>query len=147
MKKILVLVFVLGLCGLFSCNNSSQKGKRVSAEYIEWCSQFNIIDVDTANICKVNIEAFQILDENTCLARECLKNLDECYIGNVVYYVTDNILYDNIIIKEDAYFVGTYTYNTKVGNITTVQMFVNTDFYKENKEFFDIIKEINLEYN
>ena len=111
--------------------------------------------IDTTNVNKLNIKAFQILNEHSCLANECSNEKYNSYSGNSIYYITNTILYDDVVIKEDAYFIGTYTYDTqskeflsiKIPSRTiTVQVFSSIDYYQKNKDKFDKIRETNKKY-
>ena len=64
----------------------------------------------------------------------------------LVYYVTSDLIYDDKIIKDKAYLLGTYRYKTvdTIRQYKVVPFYCDVDQYQSLKKdgFFDLIQEI-----
>lgn len=107
--------------------------------------QFSVVN-DASGIKEedVNIEIFQTLADCAGLASECSDKTRNWYFGNTVFFLTtkEGLIYDGMIIKKKAYFVGTYTYGTNYG-IKTVKTYV--DDYEDAKVFIEAVKQAHLQ--
>lgn len=127
MKRFLILV--LGILCLFGCNFGAKTnyGKQLPPEVVAWLKQFNVSEfIDSTDVKTINIKIFQTLGDGEGLATTCSSEKYGWYNGDVVYYlsVDHDLVYDNKIIKEKVYMVGTYTYETKGGSRATVPVYV-----------------------
>ena len=139
MRKIL---FILIAClSIISCNNLSTSGE-YDKEFIEFAQQFNLLEnIDTINLVYIDAKAFQILDENTCLANE--KDDLGYHFGDIVYILTNDLLYDDAILNGEFILLGTYQYTSKDSKNRTIKAYSSKDFYIEYINMFNAIKEIN----
>lgn len=148
MKKILALL--IGLFCIFSCiNNNTGNGKVVidtsDKELIEYMKPFTTVespeDIKTE---KVDLKVFQTFGDGQCLAYECSNKQYGWYNGSVVLYVANDaaLVYDDKIIKGEAYFIGTYTYTTTAESKKTVKVYFESyDFAHNFVELANKIKE------
>ena len=83
-------------------NDSDEVTYKPSQELIDYANQYHL-NIDTTNTYNINIKVFQTLDDNDCLAHECSNDRLGFYNGQLVYYVTSDMVYDDKIIKEKAY--------------------------------------------
>ena len=153
MKKVTFILSFILLFLFISCGNNSTNNKnggegffnQPSEELIEYANQYRL-NIDTTKTYSINIKVYQTLEENDCLALECSNERYNWYNGQLVYYVTSDMIYDEKIIKEKAYLLGTYKYKT----VDTIRPFRVVPFYCEINEyeklkedgFFDFILEI-----
>ena len=152
MKKVLIVFTMFVMCA--SCNNfsNSNNSKNTeetddtpSQELIEYANQYHL-NIDTTKTYDLNIKVLQTLDDNDCLAHECSNKQYGWYNGQLIYYMSSDMLYDDKIVKEKAYLIGTYKYKT----IDTLRKYRTVPFYCEINEyenlkkdgFFDFIIEI-----
>lgn len=159
MKRIafVSLLIALGLL-LFSCNNYNQNPSptntssqntgnlserdtkpKFSREDIEWANQYHL-NIDTTKTYNMDIKVFQSLNDNECLAHEKADKWDDWYYGQILYYVSSDMVYDDKKIKEKAYLLGTYHYYTKDNTKKVVPFYCSVEAYKKNRESFEIIK-------
>ena len=144
MKKILLIVLVICL-SVISCNTNvtTNAGGSYNSEFADYAKQFNFLEsIDTINLVQVNAKTFQVIDENSCLANELTNKEYGWYHGNIVYILTDALLYDNLVFNDKFILLGTYHYVSMDTTFRTVKAYVSEHFYKTNIEFFDKIKEI-----
>lgn len=144
MKK---LLFILMMClSIISCNTNvtTDSGNTYDPEFVDYAKQFNLLEnIDTINLVPINAQAFQILDEKTCLATELSNKEYNWYHGNILYIFTNELLYDDIIINDKLVLLGTYHYTSRDSLPRTVKAYATQDFYKEYKDVFIDIKNIN----
>ena len=145
MKKIL---FIFIICiSIISCNYTNNSNN-YDNEFIEYAKSFNLLEnIDTVNLEHIKAKAFQIFGTNECLARELSNEKYEWYHGNIIYIITDQMLYDNIIFDDDFVFLGTYKYISRDSVDRTVKLYSDIYVYKENIDFFNSIKDININGN
>jgi hypothetical protein len=130
-----------------SSNNSSTESdsQDYSPELIQWANQYHF-NIDTTKIYNLDIKVFQSLDDNDCLAHEKSDARYKWYNGQLIYYMTSDLIYDDKVIKEKAYLLGTYRYNTvdTIRQYKVVPFYCETEYYRSLKEegFFDFIEEI-----
>ena len=153
MKKVLVLI--LGMLCLFSCgNDNSGNGKTVvkknsyKKETVDWGKQFKIANsLDTTQTTNIDVKVLQTIGETECLAITCSNKQYGWYNGDIVYYISNDLLYDDKIIKDKVYFIGTYTYTTRNEMQKTVPVYWSA---KNDRTFLNnvisIIKDINENY-
>lgn len=151
MKKILVLI--LSLVCLIACNTGkggktySLKENIPSKEYIEFMSQYHIIDSSEFKLESINAKIFQTLDEYEGLAYLCSNKQYGWYNGIIIYVISDDILYDDKIIKGNFYFVGTYKYTRRDSLKATVPLYMSKKVYDlEGKNTINNIREFNEKY-
>ena len=150
MKNFLIVFSMFMLFA--SCNNFSNSNNRDSSteetdftpsqELIDFANQYHL-NIDTTKTYDMNIKVYQTLDDNDCLAHECSNNQYRWYNGQLIYYMSSDMLYDDKIVKEKAYLIGTYKYKT----IDTLRQYRTVPFYCEineyeilkNEGFFDFI--------
>lgn len=145
MKKVtLIFSFILMF---ISCDNTSTINKNEAEELvnqpsqelqelIEYADQYRL-NIDTTKTYNINIKVYQTLEENDCLAHECSNERYNWYNGQLVYYVTSDMIYDEKIIKEKAYLLGTYKYKT----VDTIRPYRVVPFYCEINEYESLKKE------
>jgi hypothetical protein len=145
MKKILNIIFMayIALC-FTACFSNRQNGKSEdgmpSPEVVEYMKQFNTVEsIESAKLEDINIKVFQTLNTEECLAAEISDKEYGWYYGNTVYYLSgnDDLIYDDKIIKEKAYLIGTYTYETRgsesvPSRVVTVKAYTNSREIAEN---------------
>ena len=152
MKRLLFFCLVVMVLLLYSCNyiNPSSKNGNESVnnsdkdyppEVVEWANQYHL-SIDTTKVYDLDIKVFQSLGDYECLAHENSDRRYKWYNGQLLYYLTSEMVYDEKIIKEKAYLVGTYHYVSKDSTYRVVPFYCNIETFKNNKENFDIIKEI-----
>ena len=135
-KGLLMCLIAIGF--LFaSCNNSLTD----SLELTEYAKQFHF-NIDTTKTYDMNIKVFQSLDDCECLAQECSNDLLELYNGQVLYYVSPDLVYDGKIIKEKAYLFGTYHYVSNDNMNRVVPFYCEISQYKKNVELFNTLVEL-----
>ncbi len=110
-------------------------------ELIEYANQYRL-NIDTTKTYSLNIKVYQTLEENDCLANECSNERYNWYNGQLVYYVTSDMIYDEKIIQEKAYLLGTYKYKT----VDTIRPFRVVPFYCEINEYENLKKEGFFEF-
>lgn len=137
MKKTILIFSIFALifisCNNISTNNENEDEELInqpSQELIEYAKQYHL-NIDTTKTYNINIKVFQTLDDNDCLAHECSNERYNWYNGQLVYYVTSDMVYDEKIIKEKAYLLGTYRYKT----VDTIRHFRVVPFYCEINEY------------
>ena len=152
MKRILLLCFVA--CGLLlsSCNNTTSSNKSSKSEtvadnelveyyppeLIEWAQQYHL-KIDTTKTYDMDIQIFQSLGDYEGLGNEKSSFL---YNGQLLYYVSNDMVYDEKVIKEKAYMMGTYHYTSKDSTYRVVPFYCSVDAYNENRDKFDLILEL-----
>ena len=155
MKKVLLICIAITAFALTSCNyiNPSSKNgsltednsRHYSPEVIEWADQYHF-NFDTTKTYNLDIKVFQTIDDNECLASERSDSRYKWYNGQLIYYMTSDMIYDDKIIKEKAYLLGTYRYKTvdTIRQYKVVPFYCETQYYETLKEegFFDFIEEI-----
>lgn len=148
---IAIIAMTITSCSYFS-NHSSDEDKNFGKpkdeyppELIEMANQYHL-NIDTTKTYDLNIKVFQTIGDEECLAHECSNARYGWYSGQLVYYVTSDLIYDDKIIKEKAYLLGTYRYKTvdTIRQYKVVPFYCETNQYKALEEdgFFDIIQEI-----
>lgn len=156
MKKLLLIAFAAIALTITSCsyfsNHSTGEGKSSGKtkddyppELIEMVNQYHL-NIDTTKTYDLNIKVFQTIGDEDCLAHECSNARYGWYSGQLVYYVTSDLIYDDKIIKEKAYLLGTYKYKTvdTIRQYKVVPFYCDVDQYQSLKKdgFFDLIQEI-----
>ena len=158
MKKILVAV--LCLFSLVSCFNNGSDGnggktyplkeKEYPQEVIDYMQQFNIVEnFDSTEVVKLNIKVFQTIGTDEGLAHMCSNKQYGWYHGDLIYYAdfsNDAMVYDEKIIKEDALFLGTYTYTTTQDTQKTVPVYVAKKNIPAILRFISVYKDIKERY-
>lgn len=156
MKKLLLIIFAAISMTISSCNylssrhfdeeiSSGKNNDEYPPELIEMANQYHLI-IDTAKTYNLDIKVFQTIGNNECLASERSDSRYKWYNGQLIYYLTSDLIYDDKIIKEKAYLLGTYRYKTvdTIRQYKVVPFYCETDYYESLKEegFFDLIQEI-----
>ena len=156
MKRLLLIAIAAIAIVITSCNyvnrsskDEGEKPKETNIDYppelIEMANQYHL-NIDTTKTYDLNIKVFQTIGDEECLAHECSNARYGWYSGQLVYYVTSDLIYDDKIIKEKAYLIGTYKYRTvdTIRQYKVVPFYCETNQYKALEEdgFFDIIQEI-----
>ena len=156
MKKLLLITFAaitmtITSCGYFSNHSTDEEksfGKtkdKYPPELIEMVEQYHL-KIDTTTTYDLNIKVYQTLSDEECLAHECSEKRYNWYNGQLIYYMTSSMVFDDKIIKEKAYLIGTYRYKTvdTIRQYKVVPFYCETDYYESLKEegFFDLIREI-----
>jgi len=156
MKKLLLITIAVIAMTITSCSyfsnhfsdeeKSSENTKdKYPPELIEMANQYHL-DIDTTKTYDLNIKVFQTISDDDCLAHECSNARYGWYNGQLVYYVTSDLIYDDKIFKEKAYLLGTYRYKTvdTIRQYKVVPFYCETNQYKALKEegFFEIIQKI-----
>ncbi len=156
MKKLLLFTFAAIAMTITSCsyisNHSSDEEKSFGKtkenyppELIEMVNQYHL-NIDTTKTYDLNIKVFQTIGDEDCLAHECSNARYGWYSGQLIYYMTSDMIYDDKVIKEKAYLLGTYRYKTvdTIRQYKVVPFYCETGYYESLKEegFFDIIREI-----
>lgn len=156
MKRLLLITFAAIALTITSCsyfpNHSTDEEKGSGktkddypTELIEMANQYHL-NIDTTKTYNLNIKVFQTISDEDCLAHECANARYGWYSGQLIYYMTSDMIYDDKIIKEKAYLLGTYRYKTvdTIRQYKVVPFYCETGYYESLKEegFFDIIREI-----
>lgn len=151
MKKITFIISFLLIIS-FSCNNHSTINngngaenniESPSPELIEMAEKYHI-NIDTTKTYDMNIKVLQTLGDEECLANELSNKQYGWYHGTTLYYYTSNMVYDDKIITEKAYLVGTYKYTTRNLEGKVVPFYCEVNTYKKlaKEGFFDNILKI-----
>ena len=156
MKKLVLIALVFAMT-ITSCNNSSNQSSKdeeindeetimeYPPELIEMANQYHL-NIDTTKTYDLNIKVYQTLSDEDCLALECSNTRYGWYNGQLIYYMTSDMIFDDKIFKEKAYLVGTYRYKTvdTIRQYKVVPFYCETNQYRSLKEkgFFDVIQEI-----
>jgi hypothetical protein len=156
MKKLLLIAFAVIALTITSCsyfsNHSTGVGKSSGntkddypPELIEMVNQYHL-NIDTTKTYNLDIKVFQTIGDNECLANERSDSRFNWYNGQLIYYMTSDLIYDDKIIKEKAYLLGTYRYKTvdTIRQYKVVPFYCETHYFESLKEdgFFDFIQEI-----
>lgn len=154
MKRLILIAIAAIAMTITSCNYSSNYstdeeknfGKtKYPPELIEMVEQYHL-KIDTTTTYDLNIKVYQTLGDEECLALECSDKRYNWYNGQLIYYMTSSMVYDDKIIKEKAYLIGTYRYKTidTIRQYKVVPFYCETDYYESLKGegFFDLIREI-----
>lgn len=156
MKRLLLIAIAAIAVVITSCNyanrSSKDEGEKPEEtiidyppELIEMANQYHL-NIDTTKTYDLNIKVYQTLSDVDCLALECSNTRYGWYNGQLIYYMTSDMIFDDKIIKEKAYLVGTYRYKTvdTIRQYKVVPFYCETNQYKALEEdgFFDIIQEI-----
>ena len=156
MKKLLLITFAVIAMTFSSCNylssrfsdegmSSGKNNDEYPPELIEMVNQYHL-NIDTTKTYNLDIKVFQTIGDNECLADERSDSRYKWYNGQLIYYMTSDLIYDDKIIKEKAYLLGTYRYKTvdTIRQYKVVPFYCETGYYEILKEegFFDIIREI-----
>lgn len=137
---------------LSSCNNFNQPSTNENTtkdvvepdyppELVEMANQYHF-NIDTTQTYDIDIKVIQSIDDYECLAMECSNKAYGWYLGQVMYYWSSNMVYDDKIIKEKAYLLGTYHYSTMDNTKKVVPFYCSTKAYRENIEIINLIMEI-----
>lgn len=156
MKRLLLIAIAAIAIVITSCNyvnrSSKDEGEKPEEpivnyppELIEMANQYHL-NIDTTKTYDLNIKVYQTLSDVECLALECSNARYGWYDGQLIYYMTSDMIFDDKIIKEKAYLVGTYRYKT----VDTIRQYKVVPFYCEighykslkDKGVFDLIQEI-----
>ena len=140
MKKVLNIIFVTFIALCFTAcfsnqQNGESEGGKLSPEIVKYLKQFNTVEsIESTKFEDINIKVFQTLNNEECLASEISNKQYGWYHGNTVYYISGNgdLIYDDKIIKEKAYLIGTYTYETRAESKKTVKAYTNSREVAEN---------------
>ena len=156
MKRLLLITFAIIAMSLTSCNYVNRSSKDdgdvqektiidYPPELIEMANQYHL-NIDTIKTYDLDIKVYQTLSGNECLAHECSNTRYGWYSGQSIYYMTSSMLYDDEVIKEKAYLLGTYRYKTvdTIRQYKVVPFYCETNQYNSLKEdgFFDLILEL-----
>ncbi len=156
MKNLLLITFAAIAMTISSCSYlsshfsdeemSSGKNKDdYPPELIEMVNQYHL-NIDTTKTYNLDIKVFQTIGDDECLACERSDSRYKWYNGQLIYYMTSDLIYDDKVIKEKAYLLGTYRYNTvdTIRQYKVVPFYCETEYYRSLKEegFFDFIEEI-----
>lgn len=143
MKRILLLIF-FSLFGLISCNKFNSPN--YTQEEIEYAKQFQFIEdslIDFDNPYNLNVKVMQSLTNYEGLCIEL--NDYERYHGKIVYFISDEPLYDEKIIKDTTYFIGTYHYQSRDSIYRTVPIYTTLKTYENLyiRGYIDIINDMH----
>ena len=156
MKNLLLITFAAIAMTITSCsyfsNHSTDEEKSFGdtkddypPELIEMANQYHL-NIDTTKTYNLDIKVFQTIGDDECLACERSDSRYKWYNGQLIYYMTSDMVYDDKIIKEKAYLLGTYRYKTvdTIRQYKVVSFYCETGYYESLKEegLFDIIREI-----
>lgn len=156
MKRLLLITFAVIAMMITSCNyfsshsldeerNQGNNKDEYPPELIEMVEQYHL-KIDTTKTYDLNIKVYQTLSDEECLAQECSNAKYGWYNGQLIYYMTSDMIFDDKIIKEKAYLLGTYRYKTvdTIRQYKVVPFYCETHYYESLKEngFFDLIQEI-----
>lgn len=153
MKKIVFLICIVAMGLLFnSCNNSNQTSTNekvtediIEPEYppelIEMANQYHF-NIDTSKTYDIDIKVLQSIGDFECLALECSDKRNKWYFGQLMYYWSSDMVYDDKIIKEQAYLIGTYHYLTQDNTKKVVPFYCSTEAYEKNIDIINLIMEI-----
>ena len=156
MKRLFLITIAAIAIVITSCNYVNRSSKDEGEipeetiidyppELIEMANQYHLM-IDTTKVYNLDIEVFQTIGNNECLANERSDSRYTWYNGQLIYYMTSDMIYDDKIIKEKAYLLGTYRYKTvdTIRQYKVVPFYCETGYYESLKEegFFDIIREI-----
>ena len=156
MKKLLLITIAAIAMTITSCNyfsnhstgeekNSGKTKDDYPPELIEMVNQYHL-NIDTTKTYNLDIKVFQTIGDDECLASERSDSRYNWYNGQLIYYMTSDMIYDDKIIKEKAYLLGTYRYKTvdTIRQYKVVPFYCETGYYESLKEegFFDLIREI-----
>lgn len=152
MKRVFLLLIVTMGLALSSCNNLNQPSTNENTtndvvepdyppELVEMANQYHF-NIDTSKTYDIDIKVFQSLGDYECLAKECSDKRYKWYYGQVMYYWSSDMVYDDKIIKEKAYLLGTYHYFTKDNTKKVVPFYCSTEAYEKNIDIINLIMEI-----
>lgn len=156
MKRLILIATAAIAMTITSCNYlsshfsdeemSSGKNKdEYPPELIEMVNQYHL-NIDTTKTYNLDIKVFQTIGDNECLASERSDSRYKWYNGQLIYYMTTDMIYDDKVIKEKAYLLGTYRYKTvdTIRQYKVVPFYCETGYYETLKEdgFFDFIQKI-----
>ena len=156
MKRLLLIAIAAIAIVITSCNYVNRSSKDEGEipeetiidyppELIEMANQYHLM-IDTTKVYNLDIEVFQTIGNNECLANERSDSRYKWYNGQLIYYMTSDMIYDDKIIKEKAYLLGTYRYNTvdTIRQYKVVPFYCEIQYYETLKEegFFEFIEEI-----
>ena len=158
MEKLLFTAYVAIAIAIAGCNSFSNHLDAVEdvtinennypPELVEMINQYHL-RIDTTTMYDINIKVYQTLSDDECLALECSNQRYGWYNGQLIYYMTSDMVFDDKIIKEKAYLIGTYRYKTvdTIRQYKVVPFYCETNKYETLKEngFFDLIREIQGE--
>lgn len=154
MKRILLFIFMC-IFSMISCNTNvknhsenhsgNHSENKYDSAFVEFAKQFNLLEsIDTINLIHVDAKAFQILDKNMCLATEFSDGFyGGAYNGNNILVLTNELLFDNIIFKDNYILLGTYHYTSLDSMSRTVKAYSSKDFYIKHLDAFNAIIDIN----
>lgn len=157
MKKCIFLVCVIAIgFVLNSCNNFNQTSTNekvtehgIESDYppelIELANQYHF-NIDTTKIYDLDIKVFQTIDDYECLAIENADKRYKMYYGQPLYFWSSEMVYDEKIIKDKAYLIGTYHYYTEDNSRKVVPLYCSTKAYQKDKGIIESIKEVQ-DYN
>ena len=142
MKKALFMCLVAFGLVFYSCNNTNQTSKNESVnkediepnyppELVEMANQYHF-NIDTTKTYDLDIKVFQSLGDYECLAHENTDRRYKWYNGQLLYYWSSDMVYDEKIIKEKAYLLGTYHYVSRDSTHRVVPFYCNIEAYKKN---------------
>lgn len=137
MKRFLILA--IGLMCFVGCKNVNTKA--MPDEVVTWLKQFNVVDnLDSLQFENIDVKVFQTIGEGECLALECSNKKYGWYNGNIIHYMSnaDDLIFDDKIIKNKSYLVGTYTYETRENGTKTVKTYMND--YSYAVRFIEMVK-------
>lgn len=96
-------------------------------ELVDWASQYHFTDnVDTTDVRKVNMKISETLEsgyEGT--GNELSDAHYVLYHGQKIYYISENQLYDGIVVKDDMIMIGTHR-----GLLETLPMYCTVKTYR-----------------
>ena len=156
MKKLLLFTIAAIAMTFSSCNylsshfsdegmSSEKNNDEYPPELIEMANQYHL-NIDTTKTYNLDIKVFQTIGDNECLADERSDSRYNWYNGQLIYYMTSDLIYDDKIIKEKAYLLGTYRYKTvdTIRQYKVVPFYCEIQYFESLKEdgFFDFIQEI-----
>ncbi len=96
-------------------------------ELVDWANQYHFIDnVDTTDVRKVNMKIAETLVSGYEGTGNELSDAHYIsYYGQKIYYISDNQLYDGMIIKDEMIMIGTHR-----GRFATLPMYCTVKTYR-----------------
>lgn len=96
-------------------------------ELVDWANQYHFTDnVDTTDVRKVNMKISETLVSGYEGTGNELSDAHYIsYYGQKIYYVSDNQLYDGMIIKDEMIMIGTHR-----GQFATLPMYCTVKTYR-----------------
>ena len=141
MKKVL-LMFFFSLATLISCtNNTNTSSQKYEQDIIELAKQYRFNnEIDTVNLYSLKAKVFQTIFDSEGLCSEISNGEYKWYNGQMLYYMSNEQLYDDKIINKNVIYLGTYRYEGRDYDYHVVPLYCDIEVYKNG--IIDNIKEI-----